>query len=105
MNSNVATHSAVEMSYVRSVRAFVLSLLGPLTIGGGVIWAIVQPWRLTILHPDGQGFWWLVIEPPLLLAAAGAAFALVIARPLLAELDEARSRGDDAPTEQRAATG
>jgi len=105
MNSNIATHSTVELTYVRSARAFVLSLLGPLTIGAGVIWAIVQPWRLTLLHPHGQGFWWLVIEPPLLLAVAGAVFALVVARPLLAELDEARSRGGTVPGEQRAATG
>ena len=28
-----------------------ISLLGPLTVAGGVIWAILQPWRLTLLHP------------------------------------------------------
>jgi hypothetical protein len=82
-----------------------VTLLGPLTSVGGLVWAFFQPWRLTVLHPHGQGFWWLAIEPPLLLAAAGAVFTLVIARPLLAELDEARSRGDTASGEQRAATG
>ena len=53
-----------------------------------MIWAILQPYRLTILHPLGQGFWWLLIEPPLLVAVAGILFALVVARPLLADLEE-----------------
>jgi hypothetical protein len=42
---------------------------------------------LTILHPQGQGFWWLLLEPPLLVAAAGLIFALVVAKPLLADLE------------------
>jgi hypothetical protein len=72
----------------RSPRARTVSLIGPLTIACGLIWAIVQPYRVTILHPRGQGLWWLVIEPPLLVAAAGVIFALVVARPLLADLEE-----------------
>ena len=43
-----------------SSRARAIGLLGPLTVVAGVIWAIVQPWRLTLLHPHHQGFWWLV---------------------------------------------
>jgi hypothetical protein len=65
-----------------------ISLLGPATVAGGLIWGIVQPWRLTLLHPLNQGFWWLVIEPPLLVAVAGIVFALVVARPLLADMEE-----------------
>ena len=87
----------MQSTYARSVpaertlrrRAQLISLLGPTTIAGGLIWAIVQPWRLTLLHPLHQGLWWLVIEPPLLVAAAGAFFALVVARPLLEDLEEA----------------
>jgi hypothetical protein len=71
-----------------STRARAISLLGPATVALGVIWAILQPYRLTILHPRGQGFWWLVLEPPLLVAAAGVIFALVVARPLLTDLEE-----------------
>jgi hypothetical protein len=70
----------------RNVRATVVSLLGPVTVTAGLIWAILQPYRLTLLHPHGQGFWWLVVEPPLLVAAAGLFFALVVARPLVADL-------------------
>jgi hypothetical protein len=62
-------------------------LLGPVTIAGGLIWAFLQPERLTLLHPSGQGLWWLVLEPQLLVMAVGVAFALVVARPLLADLE------------------
>jgi hypothetical protein len=43
---------------------------------------------VTLLHPRGQGFWWLVVEPPLLVVLAGIVFAVVVARPLLADLEE-----------------
>ncbi|HZQ16553.1 MAG TPA: hypothetical protein VFA82_07235 [Gaiellaceae bacterium] len=69
----------------------IVALLGPLTVAGGVLWAILQPWRLTILHPLHQGFWWLVVEPPLLVVGAGVLFTLVVARPLLADLEERRA--------------
>ena len=68
-------------------RARAVSLIGPVTIAAGLIWGILQPYRLTILHPRGQGFWWLLIEPPLLVATAGIVFMLVVAKPLLADLE------------------
>lgn len=74
-----------------SVRVRVLSLLGPGVVAAGVLWGILQPWRVTLLHPHGQGFWWLVAEPPLLVAAAGIVFSLVVAKPLLADLEEHRA--------------
>ncbi len=70
-----------------ATRARLVSLLGPTVIAAGFIWAILQPDRVTLLHPHGQGFWWLVIEPPLLVVAAGIVFALVVARPLLSDLE------------------
>ena len=81
--------SSVSLSEARSRPrgAYVVSLLGPLTVAGGLIWAVLQPYRLTLLHPFHQGFWWLVIEPPLLVAGAGIVFALVVARPLIADLE------------------
>jgi len=69
-------------------RARAISLIGPMTVACGLIWAILQPYRVTLLHPHGQGFWWLLIEPPLLVAAAGVIFALVVAKPLLADLEK-----------------
>jgi ABC-type amino acid transport system permease subunit len=73
-----------------STRARIVALLGPLTVVAGIIWAIIQPSRLTLLHPYHQGFWWLVIETPLLVVLSGIAFAVFVARPLVAELE-----GDD----------
>src|SRR5262249_13914724 len=67
----------------RSGRARAIALLGPLTVLAGLVWAIVQPYRLTLLHPHHQGFWWLVVEPPLLVVAAGLFFSIAVARPLL----------------------
>jgi hypothetical protein len=72
----------------RSGRARAIGLLGPLTVLAGLGWAILQPYRLTLLHPYHQGFWWLVIEPPLLVAAAGLFFSIAIAKPLIADLEE-----------------
>ncbi len=65
-----------------------IALLGPLTVVGGLVWAIVQPYRLTLLHPHHQRFWWLIAEPPLLVVAAGLVFAFAIARPLIDDLEE-----------------
>ena len=73
---------------VRARRARTISLIGPSTAAAGVIWGILQPYRVTLLHPRGQGFWWLVLEPPVLVALAGIVFAAVVAKPLLADLEE-----------------
>lgn len=72
----------------RNVRARAVSLIGPTTVASGLVWAILQPYRVTILHPRGQGFWWLVFEPPLFVALVGVLFALVVAKPVLADLEE-----------------
>ena len=85
--TNTFTHR-LPADAARTMRVRVVSLLGPSVVATGLIWAILQPYRLTLLHPRGQGFWWLLIEPPLLVAVAGIVFALVVARPLLADLEE-----------------
>ena len=86
METPIVRHIPAE-AVTRSTRARVVSLLGPTTVASGLIWGILQPWRLTFVHPRGQGFWWLVIEPPVLVAVAGVVFALVVARPLLTDLE------------------
>ncbi|HEY7536521.1 MAG TPA: hypothetical protein VH721_00910 [Gaiellaceae bacterium] len=63
-------------------------MIGPLTVVAGIVWAILQPYRITLLHPRDQGFWWLAVQPPLLVVAAGIVFALAVARPLIADLEE-----------------
>lgn len=72
----------------RPARMRIVSSLGPTVMAAGAVWAILQPDRVTLLHPRGQGVWWLLIEPPLLVVAAGIVFALLVARPLLADLQE-----------------
>ena len=71
---------------VRSGRARIIAALGPLTVLAGIVWAVIQPWRLTLLHPHGQGFWWLFVEPPLWVMLVGVLFALVVAPGLLEDL-------------------
>jgi len=82
----VAAHPRAE---VASWRQRLLALLGPLTSLAGVGWAIVQPYRVTVLHPHGQGFWWLAVEPPLLVVLAGVLFHLFVARMLIQDLTAA----------------
>jgi hypothetical protein len=88
--SSTATQSVATRadSAVTSRRIRLVSLIGPLTALSGLVWAIVQPDRLTILHPHGQTFWWLAVEPPLLVMLAGALFHLLVARGLLDDLED-----------------
>ena len=71
----------------RSRRAQLVAVLGPLTALGGLLWAFIQPWRITLLHPQGKGFWYLVVEAPLLVILLGILFAAFVARPLLHDLE------------------
>jgi hypothetical protein len=86
METPLVRHLPADVVAHRRARA--ISLIGPSTVAAGLIWAILQPYRVTLLHPRGQGFWWLLIEPPLLVALAGIVFALVVAKPLLSDLEE-----------------
>lgn len=82
------TQYVTELSRTRrSARVHAVLALGPVTMLAGVAWAFVQPWRLTLLHPHGQGFWWLVVEPPLLVIVVGIAFAL-LAHGIVRDLEE-----------------
>jgi hypothetical protein len=74
-----------------TARARIVSALGPLTVLAGVVWALVQPYRITLLHPHGETFWFLVVEPPLLVIAVGLFFYFVIAPGLLQDLEDHRA--------------
>jgi ABC-type amino acid transport system permease subunit len=71
-----------------TTRARIMSALGPAAAFAGVVWALVQPYRITLLHPHGQGFWWLFVEPPLLVIAVGLFFHFVVVPGLLEDLEE-----------------
>lgn len=87
----MSTHIATEVTRprtVRSARVRIMVSLGPVTVLAGLVWALVQPYRVTLLHPHGQGFWWLFVEPPLLVMLVGALFHLFVAPGLVEDLEE-----------------
>jgi hypothetical protein len=88
LRSTTHPHPIAESAAVRAARARarIILALGPLTATAGVLWALVQPWRLTLLHPFGQGFWWLVAEPPLYVVLVGVLFRLLLAPGIVADL-------------------
>jgi len=85
---NAELVSELEVPRTRSVRARAVASLGPLTIVAGVVWALLQPYRVTLLHPHGESFWWLAVEPPLLVVAVGLLFHFLVLPGLLQDLAE-----------------
>jgi len=88
MNAELASQLK-ERSIGHTARARAVAALGPLTILAGLAWAFVQPYRVTLLHPHHQGFWWLFVEPPLLVMVVGLLFALFVAPGVIDDLEEA----------------
>jgi hypothetical protein len=86
MSTQLISEQALARS--RTARARLVAVLGPMTMLGGVAWGFLQPYRLTVLHPHGQGLWWLLVEPPLLVIAVGVVFALLIAPGLIEDLED-----------------
>lgn len=87
MNTQLVSERVAERG--RTARAWMITALGPATMLAGVVWAFLQPYRITLLHPHGQGFWWLVIEPPILVVLAGVVFAFLIAPGVIEDLEAA----------------
>jgi hypothetical protein len=73
----------------RTLRMVVIEALGPLTMLGGVVWAIAQPYRVALFHPAGKSVYDWLVEPPLLVVGVGLLFAAVIVPGILDDL-----RGD-----------
>jgi hypothetical protein len=88
MDTQLITEVA-EVQARRSARAIAVSAIAPLTAVAGLVWAVAQPYRITLLHPHGEPFWWLAVEPPLLVIGVAALFHFVIAPGLLRDLAEA----------------
>jgi hypothetical protein len=91
MSADIAhqLHGKEDERVARRSPVRVVLAIGPATVLAGIAWALVQPWRLTLLHPHGQGFWWLLAEPPLYVVLVGVLFRWVIAPGLVADLEEA----------------
>jgi hypothetical protein len=86
----MSTHATqLDAPTRRSRRAVAASALGPITVLGGLVWALVQPYRLAFLHPGDHGFWSLVVEAPLLVMLVGALFHLVVLPGLVEDVETA----------------
>jgi hypothetical protein len=80
----------------RPWRALAVQLLGPLTIVGGLVWGVAQPYRILILdRARGGDLYDYVFQGPLLAILVGLAFAVLVAPGLVADL-EAENRRDPA---------
>ena len=87
MNAELVTELEAPLQRA-TTRTRIMSALGPATALAGIVWALVQPDRITLLHPHGQGFWWLFVEPPLLVIAVGIFSHFVVVPGLLEDLEE-----------------
>lgn len=99
MSSDVATsiprEDARHRSFRRQWRALAVQLLGPLTVVGGLVWAVAQPYRIVLLDREGRGLYDYVFQAPLLAIAVGVLFSVAIAPGLV---DDLESTERDGPT-------
>jgi hypothetical protein len=82
----------------KTFRVVTIEALGPLTILGGIVWALAQPYRVTFFYPAGKGFWDWAVQPPLLVVVVGLLFSLLVAPGLVEDLERADEARGDAPT-------
>jgi hypothetical protein len=80
----------------RQWRPLAVQLLGPLTILGGLVWAVAQPYRIVVLDRDGQGLYDYLFQAPLLAIAVGLVFTLAVAPGLIEDLEAAERDGPHA---------
>jgi len=96
MDAELVRERAEAQARIRqSRRHTAVSALGPLTALAGLVWALIQPYRITMLDPDGHSFWYLVVQPPLLVMLAGAIFHFWVVPGLLTDLEEVEGRSKE----------
>ena len=99
MSSEYATSiprdEAQEPAERRSWRTLAIQLLGPLTIVGGLVWAVAQPYRIVLLDRAGQGIYDYLFQAPLLVVLVGLAFTFCIAPGLVDDLEAEELRGTE----------
>jgi hypothetical protein len=97
VSSDVATgiprEDARHGSARRPWRALAVQLLGPLTMCGGLVWAVAQPYRIVLLDRDGRGLYDYLFQAPLLAIAVGVLFTLAIAPGLVEDLEATERDG------------
>lgn len=91
MSSEIATgiprDETAQDTARRPWRALAVQLLGPLTILGGLVWAVAQPYRIVFLDRQGQGVYDYLFQPPLLVVLVGLVFTFCIAPGLVEDLE------------------
>jgi len=74
----------------RSRRELAIESLGPITILGGVVWGIFQPYRIVFFDRAADiDLYDYLIQPPLLVIVVGLIFTFAIAPGLLDDLRRA----------------
>lgn len=97
MSSDVATTIPRERERRRGARRpwrpLAVQLLGPLTILGGLVWAVAQPYRIVLFERDGRGLYDYFFQAPLLAIAVGLVFTFAIAPGLIEDLEAVERDG------------
>jgi hypothetical protein len=91
--SSIPREEAHERVARRSWRTLAIQLLGPLTMVGGIVWAVAQPYRIVLLDRAGQGIYDYLFQAPLLVVLVGLAFTFCIAPGLVEDLEAEELRG------------
>jgi hypothetical protein len=82
----------------RPWRALAVQLLGPVTIVGGLVWSVAQPYRIVILDREGQNIYDYLFQAPLLVIIVGLAFSFLVAPGLVDDLEAVERRVPDTQT-------
>ena len=100
MSSDIATsiprEDARQGVARRPWRVLAIQLLGPLTILGGVVWAVAQPYRIVLLDREGRGVYDYVFQPQLLVIVVGLLFTFAIVPGLVEDVDAREPDGSAA---------
>jgi hypothetical protein len=91
--TGIASEDTALAASRRSRRALAVQLLGPLTVVGGLVWAVAQPYRIVLLDREGRGLYDYAFQAPLLAIAVGVLFALAIAPGLVEDLESTERDG------------
>lgn len=101
MSSEIATSIPSERHKQgiqrRPWRALAVQLLGPLTIVGGLVWAVAQPYRIVILDREGRSLnvYDYLFQAPLLVVLVGLVFTFLVAPGLVDDLEAVKRRGSE----------
>jgi hypothetical protein len=70
-----------------------VQLLGPLTVVGGLVWAVAQPYRVVLFDREGSGLYDYLFQGPLLAIAVGLVYTFAIAPGLVEDLEQTERDG------------